>query len=214
MQASMSSSKQVSAAPFSSDHATDQQLVKCAQHGDKRAFDLLVIKYQRKLSRLISRFIHDASDVEDVTQEAFTKAYRALPKFRGDSAFYTWLYRIGTNTAKNYIIANGRRMPTLTEIAAEGAESEEIAGAEDLNTPESEFASRQIARAVDRALKELPEDLRAAITLREIEGLAYEEIGRIMNCPIGTVRSRIFRARDAIALELRPHLVKRAEERW
>jgi RNA polymerase sigma-70 factor, ECF subfamily len=215
MQVAISSSEQVSEAPFMSDRAIDQQLVECAQHGDKRAFELLVVKYQRKVLRLVSRFIRDASDVEDVTQEAFIKAYRALPNFRGDSAFYTWLYRIGINTAKNYIVANGRRTSTVIEIDAEGAESgEEMESFKDLNTPESELASRQIAASVDRALEELPEELRAAITLREIEGLRYEEIGRIMNCPIGTVRSRIFRARDAIALQLRPHLDTRREQRW
>jgi RNA polymerase sigma-70 factor (ECF subfamily) len=197
------------------DREVDQQLVTRAQHGDKRAFELLVVKYQRKLVRLLSRFIRDASDVEDVTQEAFIKAYRALPTFRGDSAFYTWLYRIGVNTAKNYLVANGRRAPTITEIDAEGGEgSEETENFKDLNTPESELASRQIAEAVNQTLQQLPEELRTAITLREIEGLSYEEIAQIMNCPIGTVRSRIFRAREAIAQQLRPHLDTPKERRW
>jgi RNA polymerase sigma-70 factor, ECF subfamily len=197
------------------DREVDQQLVGRAQHGDKRAFELLVVKYQRKLVRLLSRFIRDASDVEDVTQEAFIKAYRALPTFRGDSAFYTWLYRIGVNTAKNYLVANGRRTPTMTEIDAEGSEgSEETESFKDLNTPESELASRQIAESVNQTLQQLPEELRTAITLREIEGLSYEEIAQIMNCPIGTVRSRIFRAREAIAQQLRPHLDTPKERRW
>ncbi len=197
------------------DREVDQQWVERAQHGDKRAFELLVVKYQRKLVRLLSRFIRDASDVEDVTQEAFIKAYRALPTFRGDSAFYTWLYRIGVNTAKNYLVANGRRTPTMTEIDAEGGEgSEETESFKDLNTPESELASRQIAESVNQTLQQLPEELRTAITLREIEGLSYEEIAQIMNCPIGTVRSRIFRAREAIAQQLRPHLDTPKERRW
>jgi RNA polymerase sigma-70 factor (ECF subfamily) len=197
------------------DREVDQQLVERAQHGDKRAFELLVVKYQRKLVRLLSRFIRDASDVEDVTQEAFIKAYRALPTFRGDSAFYTWLYRIGVNTAKNYLVANGRRTPTMTEIDAEGGEgSEETESFKDLNTPESELASKQIAESVNQTLQQLPEELRTAITLREIEGLSYEEIAQIMNCPIGTVRSRIFRAREAIAEQLRPHLDTPKERRW
>jgi RNA polymerase sigma-70 factor (ECF subfamily) len=197
------------------DREIDQQLVARAQGGDKQAFETLVLKYQRKLVRLLSRFIRDASDVEDVTQEAFIKAYRALPTFRGDSAFYTWLYRIGVNTAKNYLVANGRRAPTMSEIDGEGGEgSEETESFKDLNTPESELASRQIAASVNQTLQSLPEELRTAITLREIEGLSYEEIAQIMNCPIGTVRSRIFRAREAIAQELRPHLDTPKERRW
>jgi RNA polymerase sigma-70 factor (ECF subfamily) len=197
------------------DRELDQQLVGRAQRGDKQAFEILVRKYQRKLVRLLSRFVRDASDVEDVAQEAFIKAYRALPTFRGDSAFYTWLYRIGVNTAKNYLVANGRRAPTMTEIDGEGGEGgEESESFKDLNTPESELASRQIAESVNRTLQALPEELRTAITLREIEGLSYEEIAQVMNCPIGTVRSRIFRAREAIAQELRPHLDTPRERRW
>ena len=197
------------------DRELDQQLVGRAQRGDKQAFEILVRKYQRKLVRLLSRFVRDASDVEDVAQEAFIKAYRALPTFRGDSAFYTWLYRIGVNTAKNYLVANGRRAPTMTEIDGEGGEGgEESESFKDLNTPESELASRQIAESVNRTLQSLPEELRTAITLREIEGLSYEEIAQVMNCPIGTVRSRIFRAREAIAQELRPHLDTPRERRW
>jgi len=198
-----------------SDREVDQKLVERAQRGDKRAFDLLVSKYQRKLARLLSRFIRDAAEVEDVTQEAFIKAYRALPSFRGDSAFYTWLYRIGINTAKNYLVAMGRRTPTSTDVDAEEAEGFE--GGEqlrDLNTPENELMSRQVADNVNQTLAELPEELRTAITLREIEGLSYEDIANIMNCPIGTVRSRIFRAREAIAVKLRPLLGTRKDRRW
>ncbi len=198
-----------------SDREVDQQLVERAQRGDKRAFDLLVSKYQRKLARLLSRFIRDSTEVEDVTQEAFIKAYRALPTFRGDSAFYTWLYRIGINTAKNYLVALGRRAPTTTNIDSEEAEGfEDGDQLRDLNTPEDELASKQVAETVNQTLGELPEELRTAITLREIEGLSYEDIANIMNCPIGTVRSRIFRAREAIATKLRPLLGTRQDRRW
>jgi RNA polymerase sigma-70 factor (ECF subfamily) len=198
-----------------SDREVDQQLVERAQHGDKHAFELLVSKYQRKLARLLSRFIRDSTEVEDVTQEAFIKAYRALPTFRGDSAFYTWLYRIGINTAKNYLVAMGRRAPTTTDIDSEEAEGfEDGDQLRDLNTPENELATRQIAETVNQTLGELPEELRTAITLREIEGLSYEDIANIMNCPIGTVRSRIFRAREAIAARLRPLLGTQGDRRW
>ena len=197
------------------DREIDQQLVERAQHGDKRAFELLVIKYQRKLTRLLSRFIRDAAEVEDVAQEAFIKAYRALPSFRGESAFYTWLYRIGINTAKNYLVAQGRRAPTLTEYSPEDAENFEDAGElRDINTPEHELMTKQIGQTVNSAMAELPEELRTAITLREIEGLSYEEIAEVMNCPIGTVRSRIFRAREAIAEKLRPLLDTHKDKRW
>jgi RNA polymerase sigma-70 factor (ECF subfamily) len=198
-----------------SDREVDQQLVERAQRGDKRAFDLLVSKYQRKLARLLSRFIRDSTEVEDVTQEAFIKAYRALPTFRGDSAFYTWLYRIGINTAKNYLVALGRRAPTTTNIDSEEAEGfEDGDQLRDLNTPEDELASKQVAETVNQTLGELPEELKTAITLREIEGLSYEDIANIMNCPIGTVRSRIFRAREAIAAKLRPLLGTQQDRRW
>jgi len=198
-----------------SDREVDQQLVERAQRGDKRAFDLLVSKYQRKLARLLSRFIRDSTEVEDVTQEAFIKAYRALPTFRGDSAFYTWLYRIGINTAKNYLVALGRRAPTTTNIDSEEAEGfEDGDQLRDLNTPEDELASKQVAETVNQTLGELPEELKTAITLREIEGLSYEDIANIMNCPIGTVRSRIFRAREAIAAKLRPLLGTPQDRRW
>lgn len=197
------------------DREIDQQLVVRAQQGDKHAFELLVSKYQRKLGRLLSRFIRDTAEVEDVTQEAFIKAYRALPSFRGDSAFYTWLYRIGINTAKNYLVAMGRRAPTATEFNSEDAESfEDGDQLRDINTPENELMSKQIARTVNLTMEQLPEELRTAITLREIEGLSYDDIANIMNCPIGTVRSRIFRAREAIAEQLRPILGTSKDTRW
>jgi RNA polymerase sigma-70 factor, ECF subfamily len=197
------------------DRDIDQQLVERAQRGDKQAFELLFAKYQRKLSRLLSRFIRDPAEVEDVAQESFIKAYRALPSFRGDSAFYTWLYRIGINTAKNYLVAMGRRAPTTTEFDSEEAESfEDGDQLRDINTPESMLMSKEIAATVNETMEELPEELRAAITLREIEGLSYEEIAGIMNCPIGTVRSRIFRAREAIAAKLRPLIETRKDKRW
>jgi RNA polymerase sigma-70 factor (ECF subfamily) len=198
-----------------SDREIDRQLVARAQSGDKRAFELLVEKYQRKLARLLSRFIRDPAEVEDVTQEAFIKAYRALPAFRGDSAFYTWLYRIGINTAKNYLMAMGRRAPTSTEVEAEEAEGfEEGEQLRDINTPESVLLSNEIAATVNSTIEQLPEELRTAIQLREIEGMSYEDIAQVMNCPIGTVRSRIFRAREAIAEQLRPLLGTRKDKRW
>jgi RNA polymerase sigma-70 factor (ECF subfamily) len=200
-----------------SDREIDQQLVERVQRGDKQAFDLLVIKYQRKLARLLSQFIRDAAEVEDVAQETFIKAYRALPSFRGDSAFYTWLYRIGINTAKNFLVTQGRRAPTMTSAGfdSEDAENfEEGSQLREMNTPESELMSKQIAETVNQTLQELPEELRKAITLREIEGISYEEIATIMNCPIGTVRSRIFRAREIIAEKLRPLLGTSQDTRW
>ncbi|HEY6967463.1 MAG TPA: RNA polymerase sigma factor RpoE [Burkholderiales bacterium] len=198
-----------------SERAVDQQLVERAQRGDKRAFELLVEKYQRKLARLLSRLIRDPGEVEDVTQEAFIKAYRALPSFRGDSAFYTWLYRIGINTAKNYLVAMGRRAPTSTDVEAEEAEGQE--GGEllrDINTPESLLLSKEIGDTVNSAIESLPEELRSAIQLRELDGMSYEEIAKLMDCPIGTVRSRIFRAREAIAERLKPLLDGAKDKRW
>jgi RNA polymerase sigma-70 factor, ECF subfamily len=198
-----------------SDREIDRQLVARAQGGDKLAFGLLVEKYQRKLARLLSRFIRDPAEVEDVTQEAFIKAYRALPAFRGDSAFYTWLYRIGINTAKNYLMAMGRRAPTSTEIEAEEAEGfEEGEQLRDINTPESVLLTNEIAETVNATIEQLPEELRTAIQMREIEGMSYEDIAKAMDCPIGTVRSRIFRAREAIAVQLRPLLGTSKDKRW
>ncbi|MBI4291114.1 MAG: RNA polymerase sigma factor RpoE [Betaproteobacteria bacterium] len=197
------------------DREVDRQLVRRAQRGDKRAFGLLVSKYQRKLARLLSRLIRDPAEVEDIAQEAFVKAYRALPSFRGDSAFYTWLYRIGINTAKNHLVALGRRAPTTTEFNTDEAEGfEDGEQLRDINTPESVLMSKQIADTVAEAMDELPEELRMAITMREIEGLSYEDIAAAMNCPIGTVRSRIFRARDAIAAKLRPLIDTDEDKRW
>jgi RNA polymerase sigma-70 factor (ECF subfamily) len=198
-----------------SDKDIDQQLVARAQQGDKQAFELLVSKYQRKLLRLISRLVRDPAEAEDVAQDAFIKAYRALPQFRGDSAFYTWLYRIGVNTAKNYLVSQGRRPPSSTEKDNEEAETFDDADAlRDINTPESILLSKEIATTVNAAMAKLPEELRTAISLREIEGLSYDEISEVMNCPIGTVRSRIFRAREAIAAELRPLLGTTTDQRW
>jgi RNA polymerase sigma-70 factor (ECF subfamily) len=198
-----------------SDREIDQQLVQRVQRGDKAAFDLLVIKYQRKIFRLLSRLIRDPGEVEDVAQEAFIKAYRALPNFRGDSAFYTWLYRIAINTAKNWLVSQGRRAPTTTETDIEDAETfDDGEHLRDLNTPDAMLLTRQVADAVNRAIERLPEDLKTAIVLRELEGLSYEEIAETMNCPIGTVRSRIFRAREAIAEELRPILNTNKDQRW
>jgi len=198
-----------------SDREIDQQLVERAQSGDKRAFELLVIKYQRKVERLLSRIIRDHAEIEDVSQEAFIKAYRALGNFRGDSAFYTWLYRIAINTAKNYLISQGRRAPTSTHYDAEEAEVfEEASALRDIATPDSVLMSKQIGEIVNRTIDALPDELRTAITLREIEGLSYEEIAQIMDCPIGTVRSRIFRAREAVATQLRPQLGTNKDQRW
>ncbi|NJD24583.1 MAG: RNA polymerase sigma factor RpoE [Betaproteobacteria bacterium] len=198
-----------------SEREVDQALVERAQGGDRRAFDQLVGKYQRKLGRLLSRYIRDPAEVEDVTQEAFIKAFRALPSFRGESAFYTWLYRIGINTAKNYLVSQGRRAPTTTEFDSEEAETFDSAeGLRDINTPESLLLSKQIGETVNAAMDALPDELRTAIVLREIEGLSYEEIAGIMDCPIGTVRSRIFRAREAVALKLRPLLDTAPDRRW
>ncbi len=185
---------------------SDQELVERVQQGDKKAFDLLVLKYQHKIVKLISRYIRDDAEVFDVAQEAFIKAYRALPRFRGDSAFYTWLYRIAVNTAKNFLVSQGRRPPE-SDIDAE--EAEQYAGASalrDISTPERILLKDEIESVVYKAIEQLPEDLRTAITLREMEGLSYEEIAHAMDCPVGTVRSRIFRAREAIDKKLAPLL--------
>ncbi|MCB6182245.1 RNA polymerase sigma factor RpoE [Leeia sp. TBRC 13508] len=198
-----------------SDREVDQQLVERVQKGDKRAFDLLVSKYQRKLSRLLSRFVRDQDEIDDVAQEAFIKAYRALPSFRGESAFYTWLYRIAINTAKNYLVSAGRRVSTSSVTEIDEDESLDMAEqVPDLNTPETDLANRQIISTVNEAVERLPEELRTAITLREMEGLSYEEIAEAMGCPIGTVRSRIFRAREAIANDLKPLIEQKQNRRW
>ena len=184
----------------------DQLLVERVQRGDKKAFDILVRKYQHKLVKLISRYVHDSSEVFDVTQEAFIKAYRAIPNFRGESAFYTWLYRIGVNTAKNYLIGQGRRPPSV-DVDAEDAEY--FDGDSELKesaTPERLMVKDEVERTVFEAIEKLPEDLRTAIVLREIDGLSYEEIAETMGCPVGTVRSRIFRAREAVQNKLKPLL--------
>lgn len=197
-----------------SDRELDQVLVERAQSGDKRAFELLVNKYHRKLGRLLSRMVRDAAEVEDITQETFIKAYRALPGFRGESAFYTWLYRIGVNTAKNYLVAR-KKMPVSSDVQSEDAENyEEGDLLRDIATPDAELHTKQIAQAVNAAVDALPEELRTAITLREIEGMSYEAIAEMMNCPIGTVRSRIFRAREAIAERIRPLLGTSQDKRW
>jgi RNA polymerase sigma-70 factor (ECF subfamily) len=197
----------------------DADLVARVQRGDQKAFEMLVVKYQRRIERLIARMIRDVDLVEDIAQETFIRAYRALPGFRGESAFYTWLYRIAVNTAKKAMIGLTRN-PIFTEAAMGGArdDDENSPGVDrdlsDGETPESVLASRQVAEAVNAAVAALSEDLRQAITLREIEGMSYEEIAELMNCPIGTVRSRIYRARESIATRLRPLLDTREGERW
>ncbi|KZN37766.1 RNA polymerase sigma factor AlgU [Pseudoalteromonas luteoviolacea CPMOR-2] len=186
----------------------DLELVRKVQQGDKNAFNLLVAKYQNKVAALISRYVSNSGDVADVAQEAFIKAYRALPNFRGDSAFYTWLYRIAVNCSKNYLVSQGRKAPA-SDIDAEEAEAYD--GAEQLRSnasPESLLLSDEIKAVIFRTIEELPDDLKTAITLREIEGMSYEEIAVIMECPVGTVRSRIFRAREAIDKNINPLIGK------
>lgn len=199
-----------------SERETDAELVARVQRGDKRAFDLLVLKYQRKIMRLLSRMVYDPAEVEDVAQETFIKAYRALAQFRGESAFYTWLYRIAINTARNWQASAKRRPSTTSNIENEEGETfDQIDNLTDISTPESVMVSRQIAETINEAIAALPEELRTAIVLREIEGMSYEDIAESMGCPIGTVRSRIFRARDAIATRLRPILENEdLERRW
>ncbi len=184
----------------------DQQLVERVQQGDKQAFNLLVVKYQHKVANLIGRYVKNPGDVADVAQEAFIKAYRSLPNFRGESAFYTWLYRIAVNTAKNYLVSQGRR-PPANDVDAEEAEFYDGADAlRDVATPERQMLSDEIRQMVFATIESLPEELKVAITLRELEGLSYEEIAAVMDCPVGTVRSRIFRAREAIDRKIQPLL--------
>jgi RNA polymerase sigma-70 factor (ECF subfamily) len=184
----------------------DQALVQRVQAGEKRAFDLLVAKYQHKVTSLISRYIHDWSECQDVAQETFIRAYRALANFRGDSQFYTWLYKIAVNTAKNHLVSAGRRPPTDDIDAVDAVQYDGGSRLRDTDTPEHELMRQEIERTVAATVEALPEELRMAITLREVDGMSYEEIAEAMGCPIGTVRSRIFRARDAIDQKLRPLL--------
>lgn len=201
----------------SSPDSSDRQLVERAVAGDQRAFELLVIKYQRRIERLIGRMVRDVDLVEDIAQETFLRAWRALHQFRGDAQFYTWLYRIAVNSAKKALM-DLKRNPTVRGNAADSVEEDEtLQRGNELTTeetPESVFAAKEIAEAVNAAMEALPEDLRQAVTLREIEGLSYEEIADLMGCPIGTVRSRIFRAREAISARVRPMLEHQAGKRW
>ena len=203
---------------MSTDADTDAQLVARAQRGEQRAYELLVIKYQRRIERLIGRMVRDDGLVQDIAQESFIRAYRALPQFRGDSAFYTWLYRIAVNTAKKALV-DLKRDPVIPESSMQLPDDDDETSRRQIEpsdgeTPDAVLASKEIALAVNAAIEALSEDLRQAITLREIEGLSYDEIADVMNCPIGTVRSRIFRAREAIAERLRPLLDRPEGTRW
>ena len=189
-----------------SERKIDQALVERVQQGDKTAFDVLVLKYQNKIIKLVNRYVHDPDEAMDVAQEAFIKAYRALGRFRGDSAFYTWIYRIAINTAKNYLVATNRRPPGDDIDAQEAEQYEGAMGLKNYDTPEHLLLKDEIQNTIASAIDELPDDLRTAITLRELEGMSYEEIAVTMECPIGTVRSRIFRARNAIDIKLQPLL--------
>lgn len=184
----------------------DQALVQRVQKGDKRAFDLLVSRYQHRIISVIGRYVHDWADAQDVAQDTFIRAYRALGSFRGDSQFYTWLYKIAVNTAKNWLVSQGRRPPTDDVDATEAVQYDGGTRLRDTDTPEHELMRREIEQTVSATVEALPDELRMAITLREVDGLSYEEIAETMGCPIGTVRSRIFRARDAIDQKLRPLL--------
>ncbi|WP_192036663.1 RNA polymerase sigma factor RpoE [Halomonas sp. YLGW01] len=186
---------------------TDQALVERAQRGDTRAFDLLVKKYQHKIIGLIGRYVHDHAEVHDVAQEAFIKAYRALGKFRAESAFYTWLYRIAINTAKNHLVSRGRRPPGSDLDIVDAELVDQSGRLSDIESPEASIARDQLEAAVFEAIENLPEDLRTAITLREFDGLSYEDIAQVMDCPVGTVRSRIFRAREAVDRHIQPLVV-------
>lgn len=187
---------------MSAPEQADQLLVERVQRGDKRAFDLLVLKYQHKIFGLISRYMRGEDEIQDVAQEAFIKAYRALPNFRGDSAFYTWLYRIAINTAKNHLVSRGRRPPGSDVDADEAEYFEGAAALRDIASPERRLEAQELKAVVEQAIDRLPEDLRTAVTLREFEGLSYEDIAEVMECPVGTVRSRIFRAREAIERQI------------
>ncbi len=186
-----------------SQNKIDLEIIKRVQRGDKSAFDLLVIKYQHKLAKLVAPYVRDSDDVLDVVQESFIKAYKALPRFRGDSAFYTWLYRIAINTAKNYITAQSRRPPRSDVDGTEAEYYDGDAVLHDNSTPEANMIKQEIKEAIDQAISDLPEELKVAITLREFEAMSYDEIAKVMDCPVGTVRSRIFRAREAIDKEIR-----------
>jgi RNA polymerase sigma-70 factor (ECF subfamily) len=189
---------------------TDQELVRRVQSGDKSAFDLLFSRYQQKIINLIGRYVKDSSEVQDVAQEAFIKAFRALPRFRGESAFYTWLYRIAINTAKNHLVSRGRRPPN-TDVDIDDAELNPTSTVlQEAESPEAALARDQLSSGIDAAIAELPEDLRSAVTLREFDGLSYEQIAEIMDCPVGTVRSRIFRARESIERHIEPLLTGRS----
>ncbi len=188
---------------------TDKELVRRVQAGDKGAFDLLFSRYQHKIVNLVGRYLRDSEDVQDVVQEAFIKAFRALPRFRGESAFYTWLYRIAINTAKNHLVARSRRPPGV-DVEVEDAEHFDGADAlRDVENPEAELSRDELSAEIDAAIAALPDDLRSAVTLREFDGLTYEQIADIMECPVGTVRSRIFRAREAIDKRIAPLLDRR-----
>ena len=183
--------------------SVDKQLVERVRRGDKRAFDLLILKYQHKIISIVGRYLGDRNDVQDVSQETFIKAYRALPNFRGESAFYTWLYRIAINTAKNHLVSKSRRPPNIDIDIDDGEFQDNSAVLRDNKSPEASLATKQMEEVIFRAIENLPPELRVAVTLREFEGLSYEEIARMMECPVGTVRSRIFRAREAIEQKIR-----------
>ena len=200
--------------PVNPERLVDQKLVEKAQRGDKRAFGILVEKYHKKLTRLLSRMVRDQSEIEDIVQDSFVKAYRAINNFRGDSAFYTWLYRIGINTAKNHLVSLGRRPKAMNEVEIEDVENfEDGDELRSIETPENTMTTKEIVTTVNDTIEGLPDELKEAISLREMDGLSYDEIAELMQCPIGTVRSRIFRAREAIAEKLKP-LIETTNKRW
>jgi len=200
--------------PVNPERLVDQKLVEKAQRGDKRAFGILVEKYHKKLTRLLSLMVRDQSEIEDIVQDSFVKAYRAINNFRGDSAFYTWLYRIGINTAKNHLVSLGRRPKAMNEVEIEDVENfEDGDELRSIETPENTMMTKEIVVTVNDTIEGLPDELKEAISLREMDGLSYEEIAELMQCPIGTVRSRIFRAREAIAEKLKP-LIETTNKRW